>query len=180
LNEVQLRLSAERQACHILKAAGKCLAHCKMELKRAISDGMNQVGLSRSSINGPEYSAMANAQSHAFQAETFIRQARNVQPAIQPIGNVNPEQGNFTGEVLFDNIFAEYTIQHNIKIRDTQVIAWEKNLTVQLNASAEREKIIRGELDQASKRIELAKRDQQKVRSSVFGQFAEGLPEYQP
>ncbi|EON63221.1 hypothetical protein W97_02448 [Coniosporium apollinis CBS 100218] len=171
--EIQQRLNAEAQAV-------SCLADARGALRVALANTQAALHYSSMDVWGvgggfgdmAERSALAKAQSAVQQVMMLIDQARRMDPQIQSIGPMNVAQGNILSDVLFDNVFSDMRFHQKIEDSNRELQRAEQNLAAQQNAANHRLDALKEEMAAASRNLEAARIELQRVRMEAFEKVA--------
>lgn len=168
-DEVQLRLSTESNVLSILQNASTVMNQCVATLDDALqSSTMDAWGIGGGFVDMAERSSLAQAQSLSSQVAMLVSQARQMQPAVQPLGPMNIAQGNLMSDVIFDNMFSDLKFQGKIKESKRQVITARSRLIQETKHSSERLTNLRGEVEEKKQILETKRKDLQDERAALF------------
>lgn len=125
--EVKRKLEAHRDGQKQLEAEKKALDllfWAKSEFNVALHAGKSAQNASRFDMAGggaltdlAERRELKKTQEHVNKAQQFLREARDLSKSgcIQQLSDTKVADGHVVGDVLFDNIFSDYSFHQNIK-----------------------------------------------------------------
>ena len=174
-DEAEYASRIEKQIVSILSESMNVLNVCLKDMTKAL----NASDLDMFNVGGiladvAERNALSRAQDGISKVHMLVNQANRLQPQVRPLGAVNIQEGDFTRDVLFDNIYSDYQFHKKIKEGNQQMLAASKHLAQQLEAAKQREQGWGGELERAKGKLEEARGELQRTRMDAF-QMAQGL-----
>ncbi|CAD6448884.1 89ec1803-e9fc-4d97-9585-d35e23370b19 [Sclerotinia trifoliorum] len=168
-DEGQLQLSIESNVLSILQNASTIMRQCVAALDNALqSSNMDAWGVGGGFADMTERSSLAQAQSFSSQVEMLISQARQIQPAVQPLGPMNIAQGSLMSDVIFDNILSDLKFDEKIEELKRQLVAARSRLIQETKHSNERLMSFRVEVGERKKVLETKRKEMQDERAAVF------------
>ncbi|KAF7855963.1 hypothetical protein EAF04_009919 [Stromatinia cepivora] len=174
-DEGQLRLSTESNVLSILQNASTVMRQCIAALDNALqSSTMDAWGIGGGFADMTERSSLAQAQSLSSQVEMLISQARQMQPAVQPLGLMNIAQGSLMSDVIFDNILSDLKFHEKIEESKRQAVAARSRLIQETKHSNERLTSFRVEVGEKKKDLETKRKELQNERAAVFERVVAG------
>ncbi|TGO89384.1 hypothetical protein BPOR_0112g00150 [Botrytis porri] len=168
-NERQLLLSTESNVLLILQKASTVMNQCILTMDYALqSPNINAWGIDGGFDHMMERSSFAKAHNLSSQVEVLVSQARQMQPAVQPLGPMNITQGSLMSDVIFDKNFSDLKIQENIRKSKRQVVAARSRLSQEIKNSNERLVNFREEVKEKKKVLEVKRKELQDERAALF------------
>lgn len=178
---LQLMLSDENQARRILGEADKFLQRALNEVRDAKSNStLDAWGVGGTWVQMSEQSSLSMCQQHVSQTEMLISQAIRLQPAIQPLGNMQVAQMNFMSDILFDNIFSDLDMRNRIISSMAQIRQAHSRLKQQIGLQDERIKDIQAEVRKAKVVLARGREELQEIRREALERLATDTVEFEP
>ncbi|KAF7885885.1 uncharacterized protein EAF02_004394 [Botrytis sinoallii] len=168
-DEGQLLLSTESNVLLILQKASTVMNQCIVSMDHALqSSNINAWGVDGGFDCMMERSSFAKAHHLSSQVELLVSQARQMQPAVQPLGPMNIAQGSLMSDVIFDKAFSDLKIKENIEKSKRQVVAARSRLSQEIKNSNERLMNFREEVKEKKKILEMKRKELQDERAALF------------
>ncbi|KAL9624248.1 MAG: hypothetical protein Q9160_001495 [Pyrenula sp. 1 TL-2023] len=168
-DQAQSTLSVESQIISILHEANKAMKQALINMNQAESmSEFDMVGFGGSYADLAERNHLSIAQSQMSTVHMLVNSASRLSPAVHPLANVDVAQSNFMSDVLFDNIFSDYSFHKKIQASSQGMHREASNLAGQLQAAQQREEASRQSLDETKNRLEGARQSLQDTRMQAF------------
>lgn len=119
-----------------------------------------------------ERDALAGAQNNVNRVLRHHSAAQRAQPAVQPLKDINIDQGHFFSDVMFDNIFTDMAQHDRIKSSQAEMHHAAEQLLGQIQEQQGRTSAAQEALKQAGEGLEAARRELQRIRAEAFGNLA--------
>jgi hypothetical protein len=173
--DISGKLNIESQVIQLLSDADKRMNLARRQIDEALSYSAADIW----GFGGPladlyERDYLSQAQSHASNVEMLLAMARRSQPLVQSIGRMEIAQGNFISDVLFDNVFSDYTFHDKIKASEVELKRAHGKLLGQLKEAQERLVRAKGEVKIAEGRLQAARKSLERERMEAFRRVAAG------
>ena len=121
-----------------------------------------------------ERDALSHAQVGISESLRHMDEARRLQPAIQPLHDVNIDHGHMISDVMFDNIFSDMAQHDRIKSSAAQLGQAKDQLQEQIRAQLDRAGGAKAQLAQAQENMEAARLELQSIRAEAFEKVVGG------
>lgn len=165
-DEGQLQLSTETNVLLILQKASTVMKECIVTMDYALqSSNINAWGVDGGFDCMVEQSSLAKAHHLSSQIEMLVSQARQMQPAVQPLGPMNIAQ---MSDVIFDKTSSGLKLQENIEKSKRQVVAARLRLSQEIKNSNERLMNFREEAQEKKKVLIVKRKELQDERAALF------------
>ncbi|KAK3062227.1 hypothetical protein LTS18_004567 [Coniosporium uncinatum] len=166
--QAQSRANAEHHAVENLQGATRAMRQALASLDEARSHSTMDMFGGGTLSDMMERNALSAAASAVQQVRWQVDSARKVSSQVQDVGPMDIAQGNFLGDVLFDNIFSDMAMHDKIKDSQAQVQRASQRLGQELERARGREGDLAKGYNAAKMRLEEARRGLQDERASAF------------
>jgi len=171
-------LNAVHRAVNCLQQAEKMMMYAINKIDEALRySTMDIWGVGGRIADIGERNAVSGAQISVSQAQMLVLQAMQQYPGVQPLPPMRLAQGNFMGDILFDNIFSDVNFHHKIGESKGQLVNGMRHLRAQHRAAKSREAELQNQANVALADLESSRKELQEIRERAFLQ-AERPPPY--
>nr|OQO28484.1 hypothetical protein B0A51_03296 [Rachicladosporium sp. CCFEE 5018] len=187
LDQCQLQFNTEKSAGEALRRAESRIAAANENMQEALSMSRMDMMGGGTFIDMMERDALSRAAVAISEAIIHMNAARQLQPAIQPLDNVNIDMGHAMSDMFFDNIFTDMAQHERIQGSAMQLQRADDQLKEQIRLQLGRAGGVRDQLVQAKQDTENAREELQRIRAETFetygqstypGQNADAPPPY--
>jgi hypothetical protein len=167
-NQCQTALGTEKHAMDALQRANQQLSAARREMDDALSaSNVDRFG-GGALWDMMERDALSRGQVKLSECMRAMDDARRSQPAIPMLSEVNIDNGHFISDVLFDNIFTDMAQHDRIRNSTAQVDGALSHLGRIIGEQNGRVQQAQEQHWQASKQLEDARVELQRIRSEAF------------
>ncbi len=170
-NQCQTLLGIDKHAMEALQRANQQLTAAR----RAMDDALSASNMDRFgggiAFDMMERDALSNGQVRLSECLRAMDDARHSQPAIPTLSEVNIDNGHFMSDVLFDNIFSDMAQHDRIRNSTAQMDRALSHLGSIMSEQNARLQRAQEQHWQASKHLEDARTELQRIRSEAFERF---------
>ena len=173
--DISGKLNTESQVVQLLSHADKRMSLARRHVDEAISYSTDDIwafGIQMADLYERDY--LSQAQVHASNVAVLVAMAQRSQPLVQSIGRMEIAQGNFMSDILFDNVFSEFSFHDKIKASEVELKRAHAKLLTQLKESQERLERAKREFKIAEGRLQGARKQLERVRMETFRRVAAG------
>jgi hypothetical protein len=173
-NQCQTLLGNDKHAMEALQRANQQLAAARRDMNDALSaSNVDRFG-GGALFDMMERDALSRGQVKLSECLRAMDDARRSQPAIPVLSEVNIDNGHFMSDVLFDNIFTDMAQHDRIRNSVAQMDRALSHLGAIMSEQNTRLQHVQEQHWQASKQLEDARAELQRIRSEAFEQFSGG------
>jgi len=172
LSQAQDALNKDKTAMQYMDRCRDCLTSANAQMDEALSLSTWDVVGGGTFTDMMERDALAQSQNSVHIAIRHLDTARNYQPQIRELDQVQIDQGHFFSDVMFDNIFTDMRQHERIEKAKMDLQQATHGLEVQAREQGERLRGSRRNVTQAKSDLEEARRSLQEIRAESFGRLA--------
>ena len=167
-NQCQSALGNEKHAQQALQRANQQLSATRVDMNDALgASDVDRFG-GGALFDMLERDSLSQGQVKLTECLRAMDDARRSQPAIPALSEVNIDNGHFVSDVLFDNIFTDMAQHDRITSSTAQVDRALSHLKSIMGEQNGRVRQAEEQHSQASKQLEDARVDLQRIRSEAF------------
>lgn len=165
---LQSLLRTQQQAQQVLDGARRAMGNALGNVEQALSASRMDMFGGGAMADYMERSALGQAEAAAREAYRLTDQAMSMSDVVRPMPTVNIAQGNLLGDLLFDSTFSDYNFHQKIKATREDVQRAAQALAQNQAAVDQRCNELRQHMSNASKWLEDARKQLQKMREGIF------------
>lgn len=172
LDQYQSQYTSEERALAALANADKSLSQAYTDIEAALRRSGRDMFGGGTFTDMMERDALASSQNNINATLRHMSSAQSAQPAIQPLKEINIDQGHFFSDVMFDNIFTDMAQHERIQGSEAEMRAAIGHLRHQAGEQKGRVETAGRNVKQASEDLEAARKELQRIRAEAFARFA--------
>ena len=173
-NQCQTLLGNDKHAMEALQRANQQLAAARRDMDDALSaSNVDRFG-GGALFDMMERDALSRGQVKLSECLRAMDDARRSQPALPVLSEVNIDNGHFMSDVLFDNIFTDMAQHDRIRNSTAQMDQALRHLGSIMSEQNTRLQHAQEQHWQASRQLEDARGELQRIRSEAFERFGGG------
>ncbi|OQO07236.1 hypothetical protein B0A48_07806 [Cryoendolithus antarcticus] len=175
LDQCQQRFNTEKSAGEALRGVEKLIAAANKNMREALSMSRMDMMGGGTFIDMMERDALSRAGVAISEAIVHMNAARQLQPAIQPLDNVNIDMGHAMSDMFFDNIFTDMAQHERIQGSAMQLQRADDQLKEQIRLQLVRAGGARDQLAQAKQDTENVREELQRIRAETFETYGQNM-----
>ncbi|KAK6439741.1 hypothetical protein LTR95_004043 [Oleoguttula sp. CCFEE 5521] len=178
LEQCQQRFNTEKSAGEALRRVENRIAAANKNMQEALSMSRLDLMGGGTFVDMMERDALSRAAVALSEAIVHMNAARNLQPAIQPLDDVNIDMGHAMSDIFFDNVFTDMAQHERIQGSATQLQRAAEQLKEQIQLQLGRAGGVRDHLAQAKQDTENAREELQRIRAETFETYGRSTYQY--
>ncbi|KAK2760895.1 hypothetical protein FQN54_002135 [Arachnomyces sp. PD_36] len=181
LEKAQEKLKKEERFYQRLSDASRELDAAYSQVRKAADASERCLGMTgHTYMDLEEQAALKRAKKHCNEMEALMRQARDMNPELEPLGPMNIPKPHSRSNPWLNNYFEEESNLRNIENSAKRLSNAARKMTAEKWGAQRKVGWEKMQTEKAQMKIREEKDKLREVRQGIFQQVTGSLPEYQP